>query len=648
MRVCLINMPFAYLRIPSIGITQLKSVLDDQLGSEVTTELHYLNIDIAGFLDFDIYNFIAENSYSQFCNFGEWYFRQEAFPFLNDNSSEYFRHYGLEMERMLLGANQTTQERNRPVPSNELIFYSNVLLDKRKELGDFLDSLIVKNRLHEADIVGFTSLFQQNLPCFALARRIRQMNPHVTIIMGGSNCESPMGEEIVRMVDSIDYVFSGTALISLPEFVKAYLDGIPEKCESIDGVFSKRNLGSIRYRTKNSSLGITNSSDGISPYGKELSIDQPIELDYEEFIETLDNKAGENGIKPILLFETSRGCWWGVKSHCSFCGLNTVSMNYRPMKADNAVNFLNAFFARYGDKVKQYSSVDNIMPHNYVKEVFPRVSIPNDCSIFYEVKSNLNKEQLESMAKARILTIQPGIESLHSDTLKLMRKGVTAAQNIQLLKDAKRVGIKAIWNLLIGFPGETEKSILNYDFEGETLFHLDPPKGVSLVRFDRYSPYFDNPTLFGLTLKPQEHYFFTYPDFTDKRTHQIAYFFEDENKDSTYRVHAEKWYGKLERLVDSWAKRHLSDVLIPPVLEFKTEKTVLDTRSGKTVLHAITETQNTLLKKLSKPLTWNLLTQDMDEPTQKLLSKNLELLIVKGLIFHEARENFVSLVSEGN
>src|SRR5688572_28122700 len=114
-------MPFAYLRIPSIGITQLKSVLDDQLGSEVTTELHYLNIDIAGFLDFDIYNFIAENSYSQFCNFGEWYFRQEAFPFLNDNSSEYFRHYGLEMERMFLGANQTTQERNRPVPSNELI-----------------------------------------------------------------------------------------------------------------------------------------------------------------------------------------------------------------------------------------------------------------------------------------------------------------------------------------------------------------------------------------------------------------------------------------------------------------------------------------------------------------------------------------------
>jgi len=642
-------MPFAYLRIPSIGITQLKSVLDDQLGGEVTTELHYLNIDIAGFLDFNIYNFIAENSYSQFCNFGEWFFRQEAFPFLADNSSEYFRHFGLEMERMFLDAKQTTTERKRPVASNELIFYSNVLLEKREELGHFLDSLIIKNRLHEADIIGFTSLFQQNLPCFALARRIRQMNPRVTIVMGGSNCESPMGEEIVRMVDSIDYVFSGPALISLPEFVRAYLNGTPEKCESIDGVFTKHNLSSIRYPTKKSSLEFTHSLDGIGPYGKELSIDQPIELHYEDFIETLNTKAGENGINPILLFETSRGCWWGAKSHCTFCGLNTESMSYRPMQANNAVNFLNTFFERYGNTVKQYSSVDNIMPHTYVKEVFPRVKIPGDCSIFYEVKSNLNKEQLETMARARILTIQPGIESMHSDTLKLMRKGVTAAQNIQFLKTAKSAGIKVIWNLLIGFPGESENSILNYDFEGDSLFHLDPPKGVSFVRFDRYSPYFNDPTLFGLNLRPQEHYFFTYPDFIDERIYGIAYHFEDETKDPLYRVRAEKWYGKLQRLVDSWAERHeASDIQIRPVLEFKNETSILDTRSGKTVLHDITKTQKDLLKSLSKPLTWNLLAQGMDQTTQKILLENLELLIAKRLIFHEARENFVSLVSEDN
>ena len=92
----------------------------------------------------------------------------------------------------------------------------------------------------------------------------------------------------------------------------------------------------------------------------------------------------------------------------------------------------------------------------------------------------------------------------------------------------------------------------------------------------------------------------------------------------------------------------MSDVQVPPVLEFKNENSVLDTRSGKTVLHVITETQKSLLKRLSKPLSWNLLFQDMDETTQKHLSKNLEQLILKGLIFHEAREHFVSLVSETN
>jgi len=83
-------------------------------------------------------------------------------------------------------------------------------------------------------------------------------------------------------------------------------------------------------------------------------------------------------------------------------------------------------------------------------------------------------------------------------------------------------------------------------------------------------------------------------------------------------------------------------------LEFKNENSILDTRSGKTVLHVITETQQALLKRLSKPLTWNLLSQGTDETTQKLLSKNLELLIAKRLIFHEERENFVSLVLETN
>lgn len=31
----------------------------------------------------------------------------------------------------------------------------------------------------------------------------------------------------------------------------------------------------------------------------------------------------------MLPFESSRGCWWGEKSHCTFCGLNGLGMAFR-------------------------------------------------------------------------------------------------------------------------------------------------------------------------------------------------------------------------------------------------------------------------------------------------------------------------------
>ena len=54
--------------------------------------------------------------------------------------------------------------------------------------------------------------------------------------------------------------------------------------------------------------------------------------------------------------------------------------------------------------------------------------------MFYEVKSNLRKEDVRQLREAGVVAIQPGIESLSDEVLRIMRKGVSALQNIQLLK----------------------------------------------------------------------------------------------------------------------------------------------------------------------------------------------------------------------
>jgi ribosomal peptide maturation radical SAM protein 1 len=169
------------------------------------------------------------------------------------------------------------------------------------------------------------------------------------------------------------------------------------------------------------------------------------------------------------------------------------------------------------------------MDMNYVKSVFYKLSSRN-LTFFYEVRTNLSRENVKILSEAGVNDVQPGIESLSNHVLKLMRKGTTALKNIQVLKWFKEHGISAGWNFLYGFPGETRE---DYNSIIETLHSirfLEPPKGCGTIRLDRFSPYFNNPKKFGLTnVRPTRSYKYIYP-FPDEYLRNIAYYFEYDYK----------------------------------------------------------------------------------------------------------------------
>ena len=114
-------------------------------------------------------------------------------------------------------------------------------------------------------------------------------------------------------------------------------------------------------------------------------------------------------------------------------------------------------------------------------------------------------------SKTGFKIIQPGIESLATSTLKLMKKGTTAFRNVCLLKFCAIYDIEPSWNLLIGFPGEGEDVYRKYLDDLPLLVHLPPPTDVYPVRFDRYSPYFMKSNEYGLDLRPLDYYSLIYP-----------------------------------------------------------------------------------------------------------------------------------------
>ena len=92
-RISLVNMPFSNLALPSIALTQIKSVVESRFEDQVSVEVLYLSHDIAKYLGTDFYGFLATSMDSLNTGLGDWLFRQSAFPELPDNTEKYLQRY---------------------------------------------------------------------------------------------------------------------------------------------------------------------------------------------------------------------------------------------------------------------------------------------------------------------------------------------------------------------------------------------------------------------------------------------------------------------------------------------------------------------------------------------------------------------------
>jgi ribosomal peptide maturation radical SAM protein 1 len=611
-KISLINMPFANLGLPSIALTQLKSVIEAEFPNQVSVDLLYLNHDFAKYFGVDFYDYLTNSMESFNTGLGDWVFRQVAFPELADNSDKYFTRYF-------------------PIKTPAVVKLKQSITQKRPGLSELMDQLISQYELHKGHIVGFTSMFMQNLASFAMARKLKQRNPAIITVIGGANCEFPMGRVIADRVADIDYVFSGPALKGFPAFVRHCMERDFSKCQAIRGVFHKNSAS---------------PKSGPETIGEDLSIDTPIKLDYESFLDNFERYFSDTGAKPVLPFETSRGCWWGERSHCTFCGLNGVSMAYRAMKPELALEVFASLF-RYSNRISRLTSVDNILPKSYLKEVLPVLDTPPGMEIFYEVKADLSEEEIAVLAKAGVTQIQPGVEALATSTLKLMKKGTTSFQNLKLLKMCALYGITPHWNLLLGFPGEGPESYRRYTEILPRLVHLQPPSGAFPVRFDRFSPYFYKAQEYKLDLHPLDFYAMVYP-FDKAELQDLAYYFADRNIAAEYFITLAKWIGKVRAKVTEWQTRWSDPkYTVPPRLHFnRRAQTIYDSRSGSVTEHVLDGRAWAILGYLAKPTRLEDIGKSFSPEDGFDVPGVIASLEAKGLIFEEG-DRFFSLVLDG-
>jgi len=287
-----------------------------------------------------------------------------------------------------------------------------------------------------------------------------------------------------------------------------------------------------------------------------VTMDESPLPDYDEYFQRLaDSPVSEELGAAGITYESARGCWWGAKHHCTFCGLNGSTMNFRSKPAERVFEELYTLSKRYRSLC--FIVVDNIIDMNHVKELLPMVrGCDIDFSFYYETKANLKKHEMRLLSDAGVRTIQPGIESLSTPILKLMRKGTTALQNVRFLKWCAEMGITPDWNLLYGFPGEPPEEYERMAQAMPSLTHLTPPCSVHPICINRFSPYYNTPEEFGIQLEGPKLWYRFLHEADEDGLNNLAYFFEhsyDDGRDPG------DYVQELRRVTESWTQNAKKD-----------------------------------------------------------------------------------------
>ncbi|MEV4643263.1 RiPP maturation radical SAM C-methyltransferase [Saccharopolyspora sp. NPDC049357] len=593
----LVNMPWASVSYPSLACGILKAAAER--GGDHRVTVVDANLDFFDWMHGEFgaslreYDFFSLDSYFQGC--GDWVFTSALYDDRAWRVEEFWAAHRADVDEAQL---------RLCVQLHELV-------------PDWI-STYAKNLAESANaLVGLTTTFQQNAASLALARELKRIDPALRTVLGGANCEGPQGAAWHRNFEFVDFVIRGEGEAAFPALLDALAsgDGFPE-------------IPGLCWRHK-SEAGANAPSAAPLPPG---SIVSP---DFGDYFDRHSSCSASTEVEPKLVVEGSRGCWWGEKHHCTFCGLNGAFMEFRSKSPKRFYDELLELVAQH--QVLDIYLVDNILDMSYLNTVLPAlVESGCDLRIQCEVKSNLRFDQMRLLVDAGIVQVQPGIENLSTRVLRIMDKGVTGCQNVRFLRDASSLGLTVMWNYLYGFPGESESDYIAVLDQMTALHHLPPMDGADRIALERFSPYFDRLDLGFSERSPDPQYARNY-DLPSAELADIAYLFTSEP--AGIGADAEK---HLLDAADAWRAAHPASAL--ECVRMDAEIVITDDRPGfgqhELVLAG---TDVAVFDLLDRPRGLSTLQKQFGPGIQDTLNSWLAL----GLVFTDDG-HYVHVVSEAN
>jgi ribosomal peptide maturation radical SAM protein 1 len=440
-------MPWAAVTEPSLGLAILKSHLKV---NGCASEISHCNLLLLKQLKFRTYRAIADLYAINDFLFSGTFDHELDFEQLN------------QLSVTLKDIPAHLRPRETVAETIELLLHL-----RENVIPSYIDECVSVVLQDSPRIVGLSCMYDQTFASLALVEHIKRVSPETLIVLGGYAVFGETGQALLRSFPSIDAIVNGEGEVAVVRLCREDR----EDWKTIPNLITRETISPPKQ----------------APF---ICLDEVLYPDFDDYFEDIADLENREKIKittPYLPIETSRGCWWGQKNHCIFCGIDDASMTYRRKSGAGALAMMQHLAGRHG--ISSFRISDYILPMEYFKSVLPKLAAGGaPYVISCESKSNLRADHFDAFQKAGVLEVQPGIESFSTPVLKLMKKGVSGIQNVRTLKLAAHFGIKLHYNIIYGFPGDEEPWYLDMLNVVPSLYHLEPPETCSRVAVTRFAP----------------------------------------------------------------------------------------------------------------------------------------------------------------
>ncbi|MBU4445764.1 B12-binding domain-containing radical SAM protein [bacterium] len=337
------------------------------------------------------------------------------------------------------------------------------------------DEVIEEVEEEVPQFVGITAITPRINSALYLARKIKEINPDIKVILGGPHIH--FEHKTVINNNSVDFCVRGEGELTTLDLINCIVRG--GDLSGINGITFKQGNDII-----------------VNP-------DRPFVRDLDTFAfparELLHNPAyhglwteGQT-FSPVL---ATRGCPY----HCAFCAAPAIwGRKHRRRSVKNVLNELEQIYQDYGVRYIRFLDDLLIVNKKWTTDLCRGITERGLDGLTWACDGRvglISEELLYEMKNAGCRVIFYGIEFGNQGILDFCKKGFTIKQVYETIEMTAKVGISSYGYFMMGYPTETVETIeetinlskdlaLNYGMDSAGFSIVTPFPGTALFEYCR-------------------------------------------------------------------------------------------------------------------------------------------------------------------